>query len=319
MSLQAVGWLSSKLGINIDGRTDASEDKTTEALSHHAFAGTAAKFDMCLHKINDAVFGRDNENNASSGGGGESVLAGINTSSPGNGDEVELDENGLPISKNWYYFDKELNRWNVSPDAPAHIKQEYEHRLKEEEDEREGRNVPPPPPPPPPPMSMPGGRAPMYASSGHFPHAATPQQGVAHPQGLFGTPSAGGHSQHRPQYAVPNYFETAKAPMNTAEAPQFAQQQSPLEQTLRQQQPQQQQMPPPPTQYQQHMQYHQEPQQYQQHTLFPQQHYKEQLPSPGPQFLPPPPRMGYTSAAQSQALPSPNQSSLPSYQMQRPL
>ncbi|KAF5219487.1 hypothetical protein ECC02_007532 [Trypanosoma cruzi] len=217
MSRQAVGWLSSKLGINIDGRTE-TEEKTDSALfPSHGFSSAAMKIDMCLHKINDAVFGRDSD----SGAGGESNFIGGSSGvgATSGGEEVELDENGLPITKNWYYFDKELNRWNVSPEAPAAIKEEYERRLKEDEDEREGRNfVPPPPlPPPPAPPLQPfvGEHPSMYPRGGLFPTGAPPtpqqqqqnQQHGTHPQGLFGIQSSMGTPHHRPQYAMPKYFD----------------------------------------------------------------------------------------------------------------
>ncbi|KAH9593039.1 hypothetical protein LSM04_006015 [Trypanosoma melophagium] len=304
MSLQAVGWLSSKLGINIDGRNDA--DEKNPAFPSH-FTGSGSTLDTYLHKINNAVFGRDIDAPPSSFAAAVGLDGGSSTndSTPGNrgadntgsgsrgGEDVELDENGLPVSKNWYYYDKELSRWNVSPEAPPHIKQEFERRLKEEEEEREGRNVIPPPPPPPPPLpppsssSLPSSSAattPMASmangtslyNNSSLPSGAMPPQGI-HPQGLFGTRGILGGSQHSPQYALPSYFNTIESSTNTLET------QQPMSM---QPQPHQQMQYQHPVQYsnfqqqqQQHVQQVEHVQQQQQH-LYQHQHVQFPLPSP---------------------------------------
>ncbi|KAH8619088.1 hypothetical protein ERJ75_000192500 [Trypanosoma vivax] len=206
MSLKAVGWLSTKLGIDISGRN-------SDTASHCSVAGTSSTLGTCFNKLNDAVFGSNNNDGFGKGSDVfEAPFANTGSSNrlPQSPDNVELDENGLPVSKNWYYFDEKLGRWNVSPEAPDSIKAEFQQRLQEEENERTGKNVvlPPPPPPPPPVSTAPGPvpQAPLFAMGKC--DSTTPYAHGLHPQGVFGTQQSTSGAHQRVQYAVPDYFGT---------------------------------------------------------------------------------------------------------------
>jgi hypothetical protein len=143
MALQAVGWLSSKLGVNIAGRGGEKEEQPT-----------------MFTQISDTVFG--------------GTTSGTVTS------EGEVDANGLPVGRNWYYYDEELKRFNVHPSAPEHIKAEHARQVAAMEAEKSCQGSPTvAPPPPPPPMLPPPGSAPnasppprangpQYADAGFF-------------------------------------------------------------------------------------------------------------------------------------------------------
>ncbi|SCU71210.1 uncharacterized protein TEOVI_000279000 [Trypanosoma equiperdum] len=216
MSLQAVGWLSTKLGINIGGRGASGDGSTLE--SRPGSAG-ASRIDTCLHKLTDVVFGSgDNSHGGVGNLGLDAPFSGACNSgahSACNSDKVELDENGLPVSKNWYYFDKELNRWNVSPDAPESIKAEFQQRLQEEELERSGEKAVPLPPPPPMQRgssSFVGAPLSRVNQGGQPFVSGLSQQPGSYGHGPFGTQRSTGNIPHRPQYALPDYFATTSAP-----------------------------------------------------------------------------------------------------------
>ncbi|KPA80938.1 hypothetical protein ABB37_04334 [Leptomonas pyrrhocoris] len=254
MSVRAVGWLQSKLGLDIGarsadgdggGHTDslpttelagfASTDNRSSSVD--AIAGTAAngQSEDADHTFTDAasqweaklgrVWRQANEKatrfwntNVRSGGSGGSrndpfgFGAGGAQGGGGNGgtgDGPELDENGLPVTKNWYYFDANLGRWTVSADAPQSVQREYYEQLEEAEKERTGQRtiLAPPPPPPPPPAGM--QRPPASMNVGAPP---PPPGAKSVPGGLFG--GGGAHVGRGPQYALPDYFG------NAAPAPQ---------------------------------------------------------------------------------------------------
>lgn len=150
MAVAALGWLGSKLGVDITGR----EKKPDEG-------GIASD-------LGGAIFGGDASTN-SNGGAAE-----------------ELDENGLPKSRDWYHYNEELKRFEPTPNAPEWVKAEHAEKVRAMEAEARGENkvtVAPPPPPPPggfaaAPMRSPN--APQYADAGFFSGGAqgTPTQAL---------------------------------------------------------------------------------------------------------------------------------------------
>lgn len=141
MAVQALGWLSSKLGVNIDGRTKEPDNSMMSALGSTMFGGDAS----------DTGVRRDADGHA-------------------------IDENGLPVGRDWYYYDEQLGRFNVRPDAPAHIRDEHARQVAAMEAEKNGsvsKEPIPPPPPPPPAIAAAAlqGRSPaspQYADAGYF-------------------------------------------------------------------------------------------------------------------------------------------------------
>lgn len=112
----------------------------------------------------------------------------------------EVDENGLPVSKNWYEFNAQLGRWDVTPDAPPEVRQDFYEQLQAEEEAKRRRalaaaggedgtaGVMLVPPPPPPSSSWQNGEG--RGDSG----GATGARRVA--------------SMRAPLYAVPSYFSS---------------------------------------------------------------------------------------------------------------
>jgi hypothetical protein len=204
MALHAVGWLSKSLGINIAGRSDGSANPSASTTSgdggaipsnrtqpppadDNDYFGAAARprpsaFEAYVSQMSNMVFGGDAiaqqrpPGAANPSGGGAKDLV----------EHCEVDEQGLPIARNWYYYDQALGRWNVAPDAPEPIQREFAERLRHEEaaQRNSGAQVLAPPPPPPPPPSGPGSP--------------------------FGPPTGSGYARSpvTPQYAMPSYFQT---------------------------------------------------------------------------------------------------------------
>nr|CAJ2475748.1 unnamed protein product [Leishmania braziliensis] len=225
MSIRAVGWLQSKLGLDIGGRGPGGEElvgfSTTQNLSCSKDPVAAANGDL-----EPGLSGGGN------GGGGVGALsslasewesklgqmwkqasdkatqywshnmvgragndpfgfgpAGSQGGLDGNsatGDTPELDESGLPVTRNWYYYDAQLGRWTVSRDAPDSVQREYYEKLEEVERGQLGQKTVAPPPPPPPTATA-GRSPPLLGATGG---------------------ARGGHSLH---YALPDYFGTASA------------------------------------------------------------------------------------------------------------
>jgi hypothetical protein len=188
MALQAVGWLSKSLGINIAGRSDeaaaasASPPVPQDDTNYFGVrqAPQPSALNLYMSTVSEMMFG---------GASGQSKPDQQRSVQASRGDVVEqceVDEQGLPVARNWYYYDQALGRWNVAPDAPEPIKREFAERLRLEEEERSGNKAalapPPPPPPPPPPMSP------------------------------FGPPGGTARSPVTPQYAMPSYFQTTTGP-----------------------------------------------------------------------------------------------------------
>lgn len=186
--MKAVGWLSQNLGWNIAGRPNSTAADPTAVegaiptAASHSPTGTAtnngvAVIEGYLSHVSSVVFG--------SGGGAESAqgsnpfaaaVADCN-SQQGARDVVEnaeLDEQGLPKTRNWYYYDDALGRWNVSSAAPQSVKDEFEERLRQDEIAKNKAIAFPEPPPPPPAFSA---------------AALQPQRAPL-----------------TPQYAIPSYF-----------------------------------------------------------------------------------------------------------------
>jgi hypothetical protein len=168
MAMKAVGWISQSLGWNISGRGEGKVEEGQPAPAPAVSSPTAV--DAYLAQVSSVVFGTGSSANAATS----------SSSNPFSGEEdiekVELDEQGLPKSRNWYYYDEALGRWNVSPDAPKKVKDEHAERLRQEEEERNKLGRFPDPPPPPPPAFNPAA----------FTAARSPLV---------------------PQYAVPTYFD----------------------------------------------------------------------------------------------------------------
>ena len=147
--MHAVRWLGQNLGVDISGRSGASPSTTSPGTvgaqqTDLRSISNSSSVEAYFSKVSNVIFGQQ----AAPGAGEEA---------PKCCEDVELDENGLPVSKNWYYFDPQLQRWNVAPDAPQRVKDEFAQRLREEDDERTGaKKFPDPPPPPPPPTFAPG-------------------------------------------------------------------------------------------------------------------------------------------------------------------
>lgn len=249
MSVRAVGWLQSKLGLDIGGRgIDDDGSERTDTFDREELAGFAstknrsssadpvvmtgvngsgagvedgtlanvasqweAKLGRMWRQANEKATQFWNTNVRSGGRGGDrSNPLGLG-SGGGNGDNndagenPELDENGLPVTRNWYFFDPNLGRWTVSADAPQSVQREYYEQLEEAERERLGQKTVVAPPPPPPPMGS--GAVPRPIKSG----APPPPPGTrAAPGGLFG--AGGARGGQGPQYAVPDYFGTNTTP-----------------------------------------------------------------------------------------------------------
>lgn len=155
MAMKAVGWLSQNLGWNISGRGSGPQSpaQQTEPTEAEACFGSLARpqsgVDTYLSKISSVVFGPDGTSAPQAAGSSATASSAANNND--DIDNAELDEQGLPKSRNWYYYDESLGRWNVAPDAPQKIKDEYAARLKMEEEEKLRANRIPEPPPPPPP------------------------------------------------------------------------------------------------------------------------------------------------------------------------
>ncbi|KPI87679.1 hypothetical protein ABL78_3217 [Leptomonas seymouri] len=251
MSIRAVGWLQSKLGLNIGVRGADSDGSghtgnfaneelagftTTENRSSNAdpvacagangasegaeegtLASMASQWEAKIggvwRQANDTVtqFWNTNVRTGSSGNDRNDPFGfGSGGTHGGGGDNPELDENGLPLTKNWYYFDRELGRWTVSADAPQSVQREYYEQLQEAERERLGQKTVVAPPPPP--LAA---QRPLASVSGGAP--PPPQSTKAAPGGLFG--AGGARGSHSPQYALPDYFGS-NAPAHAAPAPQ---------------------------------------------------------------------------------------------------
>lgn len=199
--MHAVDWLSSKLGLNIGGRSlDDSKTPTvsTSVAGEEDISFTGSPTSLPTQKSLEEKLSRywrcvNHKVSGLMGGGGRcgpTTGGGIFGTEADNaaGENTELDENGLPLTKNWFFFDQELNRWAVTPDAPESIRREFEQKLQEEEATRLGYNTVAPPPPP--------------------PRMTTSHSG---PTTLFG--DGGNQNEHHshirnPQYAMPNYFNS---------------------------------------------------------------------------------------------------------------
>ncbi|CAG9576718.1 conserved hypothetical protein [Leishmania major strain Friedlin] len=239
MSIRAVCWLQSKLGLDIGGRSSGDDGSgtlgsgelagfsTTQNRSYSTdpvatvngtpessrndrgigggagtFSGLASGWDLKLGQVwrqaSDKATQYWNTNMRRRGStdpfgfrtAGAQGDFGGNTAA---GDNPELDENGLPVTRNWYYYDVQLGRWTVSRDAPESVQQEYYEKLEEAERERLGQKKVGPPPP----AAIAGGPPPLLGAAG------------------------GGHGSQSPHYAIPDYFGNAGA--TPAAPPQQAQ------------------------------------------------------------------------------------------------
>lgn len=193
MAMKAVGWLSQNLGWNISGRPTATGDDGSIApptvvnegcSAPTTQVGVAPVFETYLSHVSNAVFGTTNGASSPTASSNPFAAAvGDCASSSGNStqrdvvENAELDEQGLPKTRNWYYYDEVLGRWNVSPDAPQSVQEEFAERLRQEEAAKNKAVAFPEPPPPPPPA--------FNASAFQVQRAPL-----------------------TPQYAVPTYFNT---------------------------------------------------------------------------------------------------------------
>ncbi|KAG5501466.1 hypothetical protein JKF63_03295 [Porcisia hertigi] len=222
MSIRAVGWLQSKLGLDIGVRGSPGGDddhalggdelagfSTAKNRSHSAdpfavtssggdpsldagggAAGTFSELASGLESKLSQVWRQASDKatqywNNNTRGRARNDAFGANTVA---GESPQIDENGLPVTQNWYYYDEQLGRWTVSRDAPESVQREYYEKLQEAERERQGQQtVGLPPPPPPGSATLAGGPPPLLGTS-----VTTP----------------GGQGPH---YALPDYFGTASA------------------------------------------------------------------------------------------------------------
>ncbi|CAJ1989981.1 protein of unknown function - conserved [Leishmania donovani] len=229
MSIRAVCWLQSKLGLDIGGRSSGDDGSgtlgsgelagfsTTQNRSYSTdpvatvngdpepsrsgrgigggagtFSGLASGWESKLGLVwrqasdkatqywNTNMRRRGSKDPFGFGPAGAQGDFGGNTAA---GDNPELDENGLPVTRNWYYYDAQLGRWTVSRDAPESVQQEYYEKLEEAERERLGQKKVGPPPP----TAIAGGPPPLLGAAG------------------------GGHGSQSPHYAIPDYFGNAGA------------------------------------------------------------------------------------------------------------
>ena len=102
MALHAIGWLSSKLGVDIGGRDKAVATKETDGV---------------LSTISGAVFGDSNRDPACEG----------QPSTPSTKEAVGND--GLPQTRDWYFYDETKKRWEPTPHAPDWVKAEHAAKL----------------------------------------------------------------------------------------------------------------------------------------------------------------------------------------------
>lgn len=181
--MKAVGWLSNNLGWNISGRSEApteqQQQQSSDAPQQQQPAGSPTQLERYMSSVSSVVFGNSGSQQQQAASSNPFAnIGGSDTNQQQQFDEVdnaELDEQGLPKTRNWYYYDEALQRWNVHPNAPASVKAEYAERLRLEEEEKNKATRFPEPPPPPPPSFNP---------------AAIPAR-----------------SPLVPQYAVPEYFK----------------------------------------------------------------------------------------------------------------
>ena len=158
MAMKAVGWLSNNLGWNISGRSQSSSDAPQLSQQQPAEGqptGSPTQLERYMSNVSSVVFGGSgsqqqqpqSSNPFANIGGSDAAQSQVADEV----DNAELDEQGLPKTRNWYYYDEALQRWNVHPNAPASVKAEYAERLRQEEEEKnKAMRFPEPPPPPPP-------------------------------------------------------------------------------------------------------------------------------------------------------------------------
>ena len=163
MAYEAFGWLGSKVGVDFTGKKKQQQsDASAPATQSSQQSGGTGFFS----KVNDAVFGTaETQRDDSTGDSGLDAFMNVDGKGPGgeqatparqpvvdtgDPDNAPVDENGLPLSRNWYVYNDDLKRWDVTPEAPAWVKKEHEERLKEQMAPKSP--LPPPPPPPPPPL-----------------------------------------------------------------------------------------------------------------------------------------------------------------------
>ena len=164
MAVQAFGWLSSKLGVDIAGRDQgatgtlgagqAQGEPDQNQQAQQALAGAGPPQENFMASIGNSIFGES---------------AGANAAP----------KDGLPEERNWFVYDDEKKMYVPTPEAPAHVHEEHREKVAAHERQKSGVSDFPDPPPPPPPMPMPGvaavmaGQSPVgqraqYADSGHF-------------------------------------------------------------------------------------------------------------------------------------------------------
>eukprot|EP00796_Vickermania_ingenoplastis_P008693 gene8693-6114_t len=217
MSYHAINWLSSKLGVDIGGVGDAenpaSNDSFSGVLSGDSFGFNsdrqgkakeiAREAKETIKELSSAAQGTVTKyfskastyitSKVRSGSDGPNPFA-ADSSAAFTGENSEIDENGLPVSKNWYYFNPQTNRWDVSQDAPQAVRDEYYQQLAAVEAERSGQAPAVPPPPPPPAGGLP-------------PHPGAGRAGGS----IFQCHSSGARVA-APQYAAPSFFGAEPSP-----------------------------------------------------------------------------------------------------------
>lgn len=202
MAMEAVGWLSGKLGLDIAGRNKEVDRKE----SKDSVGGVFSQWSTTLF------------------GGGADPRVGTD------GEALKLDREGLPQGRDWFRYDEALKRWVPTEHAPANVHEEHAARVRQEEEEAAGgKKFPAPPPPPPPPaatmhiragsdgpagspgLPMRSPTAPQYADMGFF--GGGPAPAPAAP-----VPAA---SAYAPPPAPPAAFVPGTATAHTPMAPAF--------------------------------------------------------------------------------------------------
>ena len=137
MSIGVAQWLKNKCNLDVTGRQEKkTEGVATTPEASEPKSGVSAMFD----KWGGALFG----NGRSKGENESNGQVGTNPTG------VVYDEQGLPIDNQpMYILRTDGQGYMPHPDAPAHIREEYERRLKEDEMKATGakKDIAPPPPP----------------------------------------------------------------------------------------------------------------------------------------------------------------------------
>ena len=213
MSLQAVGWLSKSLGLNVAGRapeedgggmekTETTNQDGVDDLFGAPKPTATQRLGRLVGTMGQYVFGASSEE----------PTAAAPAKPKHEDDTVDFDENGLPRTRNWYVYDDASQCWVVTDDAPENVKREYELKKKAIEEERLGLKKAVAPPPPPPVGGIMGGQnrampTNQYAAQDYFGTASVPPPAIGSPYQAAPSfpmpPSGSGFPPAPPAYVQP--------------------------------------------------------------------------------------------------------------------